>query len=465
MSPDLSTRVRSYAEQIEREVPHVTVAEIEQRSRETAVEPEVGIRRQIPGWAVAIAAAAVVLLIVGVVPWLLRSPGANQPAGPFPSTSVSAPAAPDSPVATVPTTLPAVTESPVAAPDLSAGAWASLPATTELFDSAQVYDVTAFGAGMVAVGSVWTDGRPDAAVWTSPDGLAWSRVPHGEEAFGGGAYEMWAVGSDGDRLVAVGHGCDDPDDPCSMRPTVWTSIDGDSWQRVAHDPGVFGLGGQMADLVAFESGWLSVGMSCDDTACVAAAWSSSDGISWNRTLFAEFSGRLESVTRGNGLFVAVSGGPVAAVWTSSDGVDWARVAHDPKLFGTGLPEGELWDVTMMSVTYNCGQSTCAFTAVGWTMSDSNGQNGEQRARIWASTNGVDWTVAFDDAAEGLAWDAAAEGDTVVVVGSAIWRSVDGARWEKVADTESFSKTVAVGSTNWVSMPGDFRAIWISPPSN
>jgi len=64
MSPDLSTRVRSYAEQIEREVPHVTVAEIEQRSREAAVEPQVGTRRQIPGWAVAIAAAAVVPLIV-----------------------------------------------------------------------------------------------------------------------------------------------------------------------------------------------------------------------------------------------------------------------------------------------------------------------------------------------------------------------------------------------------------------
>jgi len=111
MSPDLSTRVRSYAEQIEREVPHVTVAEIEQRSREAAVEPQVGTRRQIPGWAVAIAAAAVVLLIVGVVPWLLRSPGVDEPAGPPPSTSVSTPEGtdPEAPPTTqplVPATVP-----------------------------------------------------------------------------------------------------------------------------------------------------------------------------------------------------------------------------------------------------------------------------------------------------------------------------------------------------------------------
>ncbi len=106
MSPDLSTRVRSYATQLERDVPHVTVAEIEQRLTNSTVEPETDAHRQIPGWAVAIAAAAVVLVIVGVLPWLLRSPGVGEPSAPSPSTPVSTPEAtqPETPPTTAPPT-------------------------------------------------------------------------------------------------------------------------------------------------------------------------------------------------------------------------------------------------------------------------------------------------------------------------------------------------------------------------
>ena len=45
----------------------------------------------------------------------------------------------------------------------------------------------------------------DAVVWTSPDGVIWSRVPHDEAIFGGdGLQAMSSVTAGGPGLVAVG---------------------------------------------------------------------------------------------------------------------------------------------------------------------------------------------------------------------------------------------------------------------
>ena len=46
----------------------------------------------------------------------------------------------------------------------------------------------------------------NAAVWTSPDGFTWSRVPHDEAVFGGaGEQKMVSVTGGGLGLVAVGY--------------------------------------------------------------------------------------------------------------------------------------------------------------------------------------------------------------------------------------------------------------------
>jgi len=52
--------------------------------------------------------------------------------------------------------------------------------------------VTVGGPGLVAVGFDRTpdNDEGDAAVWTSPDGLTWSRVDHDEAVFGGGSRQM-----------------------------------------------------------------------------------------------------------------------------------------------------------------------------------------------------------------------------------------------------------------------------------
>ena len=98
--------------------------------------------------------------------------------------------------------------------------------------------VTVGGAGLVAVGSAGLSpeaptGRASAVVWTSVDGLSWSRVPHDEAVFGGeGDQSVRGVAVGGPGLVAVGndgtyHGTGDGD------AVVWTSVDGFSWSRVS----------------------------------------------------------------------------------------------------------------------------------------------------------------------------------------------------------------------------------------
>ena len=61
--------------------------------------------------------------------------------------------------------------------------------------------VTGTGQDLVAVG-VSGEGK---AVWTSTDGITWSRVPHDEDVFGGAAgLGMQSVTVRGQGLVAVG---------------------------------------------------------------------------------------------------------------------------------------------------------------------------------------------------------------------------------------------------------------------
>ena len=99
-------------------------------------------------------------------------------------------------------------------------------------------------SGLVAVG---TDGvsfpnpESSAAVWTSQDGVSWIRVQgralrgQGEQAINGVAF-----GETG--FVAAGW--EFTGDPSALTfnrdAAVWTSPDGESWERVADPEGVFG---------------------------------------------------------------------------------------------------------------------------------------------------------------------------------------------------------------------------------
>jgi hypothetical protein len=82
-------------------------------------------------------------------------------------------------------------------------------------------------------------------VWTSVDGITWSRVPRDDSVFGGpGDQEPASVTVGGPGLVAVGMEgyceCSVSDSANGYVPVVWTSADGITWSRVPYDEAVFG---------------------------------------------------------------------------------------------------------------------------------------------------------------------------------------------------------------------------------
>ena len=86
-----------------------------------------------------------------------------------------------------------------------------------------MWDVIAAGPGLVGVGA----GDSGPVVWISADGVTWSRVPSDGEVFEAADAGMFRVTEGGPGLVAVGWDMsEDPD------ATVWTSADGITWSRV-----------------------------------------------------------------------------------------------------------------------------------------------------------------------------------------------------------------------------------------
>jgi hypothetical protein len=325
-----------------------------------------------------------------------------------------------------------------------------------------MFGVTVGGPGLVAVGrdGPIVDGEGNAAVWTSPDGFVWSRVPHDEDVFGGeGEQRMVSVTAGGSGLVAVGF--DRPAEQGEGNAVVWTSRDGFVWSRVPHDEAVFGGDSRqmMLGVTTGGPGLVAVGTDGysyrgddhlltdvpDELAAVAAVWTSPDGFTWSRVPHddAIFGGlgeqRMESVTAGGPGLVAVgsvTGELVgryafdAAVWTSPDGFTWSRVPHDEDIFATS--GGERWA----------------------------GAHEEQMLSVTAGGPGL-VAVGFDSV-DDCGWD------------SAVWTSPDGFTWSRVPDERDCSTpgngpydrmfSVTVGPSGLVAVgeehsPGEAAAVW------
>ncbi len=162
-------------------------------------------------------------------------------------------------------------------------------------------------------------------MWTSPDGITWSRVPHDEAVFGGeGSQLMWDVTTTGSLVVAVGSEQTHSD----VDAAVWTSPDGITWSRVPHDEVVFGGEGEreMKSVTAASSGLVAVGSAGSlNDGIDAAVWTSADGISWSRVPHNEavFGGEgfqlMASVSTGGPGVVAVGSDEFhAAVWVAAE---------------------------------------------------------------------------------------------------------------------------------------------------
>jgi hypothetical protein len=519
MTSDVDVQLRSYLETIEASAPPITVDELEHASRRLAgpahesgdddltvvdlrAPVESDTRATQKRWSVvALAVAAAIMLVVGIV---VTDSDDNVVTDAASSSAEADPAPPPS----------------EADPGRSLWSLAFLDEAAFRGDGeSEMSSLVAGGPGFVAVGG--SDG--DAAVWTSVDGLTWSRVPHDEAVFGGeGESGMAAVAVGGPGLVAVGShvvctehevldaegsprvdavGNPEPDTVCvDGNAVVWTSVDGLTWSRVPHDEAVFG--GQrrvyeMNSVTAGGPGLVAVGRSDafgegdplnegDVNDGDAVVWTSVDGFTWSRIPQDEavFGGvetqDMLDVTAGGPGLVAVGrdgagmawdnpilarGGQHAAVWTSVDGITWARVPHDEAVFdGNGAGSS-----AMLSVT----AGGPGLVAVG------------EHAGVWASVDGVTWSrVTHDNETEmrGTMVDVAVGGPGLLAVGSGgtgalVWTSPDGLTWSLAANgepepgtfhawmwgvTATNGRLVAVGSLTPSRDSGSAAAAWTNP---
>lgn len=167
-------------------------------------------------------------------------------------------------------------------------AWTRVPDDPAVFN-ANMEAMTVGGPGLVAVGYDETTSNP--AIWTSPDGYTWTLVPHDPASFGeGNPDEMFsgmrindvAAGETG--LVAVGYDMTElTPEELKVMAAVWTSPDGVTWTRVPHNPALFEgppywPEAEVTGVAAIGDGFIAIGRIGGG----AQVWTSPDGTSWTR---------------------------------------------------------------------------------------------------------------------------------------------------------------------------------------
>jgi hypothetical protein len=209
-----------------------------------------------------------------------------------------------------------------------------------------IQDVVKTASGIVAASWIQGLGTDDIAwsrleMWRSEDGVAWSRrwtgdsVPTGDSPLPGEVVGALVAAPDG-LIVGVGSALNADG---HRDPAVWTSPDGDSWERI--DLSSSATSGSGLDVVMFDVAWgpagyVAVGSEFGGTSGPEVAiWRSSDARLWTRiaTTGQPFgaTGSLSSVAAlASGYMAAgpegfgLGEGPVT-LWTSPDGATWDRV--------------------------------------------------------------------------------------------------------------------------------------------
>ena len=208
-------------------------------------------------------------------------------------------------------------------------------------DDITVTAVVATDAGWLAVGRADPGGcsidcgtQPlRAIVWTSADGLHWTRVGD-QTSFAHAA--MTGVTRGGPGFVAVGH--------AGNHGVVWTSTDGQAWSRVP-DAAVFhtpsgidpSYPAVMTDVTAAGGTIVAIGnVYTQNGGGTALAWWSTDGRTWSRAIGHRFlDGQTNSVAAIPGAFRVAGGGVQCNPglgWSSGDGREW-RCVTDPAFVG------------------------------------------------------------------------------------------------------------------------------------
>jgi len=205
-----------------------------------------------------------------------------------------------------------------AAPDVAAISqpFPSPPVVTALLTPRQpsgILAATRVGKAYVAGGWYASDySAPEhPAVWTSPDGRAWTRRPIDGSLL---RFEVVSLASDGHRVVAVGRPIRAAD---TRRSVVWSSDDlGLTWRRVSLGAAAYRARTKPEAITwSPDRGWLLI------TSHPYATWLSADGRTWS-------GGRPAGTDQ---LFTAIPYGPPRLFPTMGGSTIWAPEGS-PRLY-------------------------------------------------------------------------------------------------------------------------------------
>lgn len=224
------------------------------------------------------------------------------------------------------------------------------------------------------------------------------------------------------------------------RAAVWSSADGDGWDRLDIFPASRGTSEQMQAVARFQGTLIAVGSAGQGEDADAVVWLS-QGDEWQQVDPPEMSGKHEQwafdVAASDSGIVVIGGerawGEVRPrVWFSTDGREW-QTTDD----GWDGPFATADDQSITAVT----PVGSGFVAVGWQRKD-----GQQHGAAWHSPDGVAWELLETPAMAGERRQAvlsvATAGDVVVAGGyqadasgqgqPVVWRSPDGRSWDEAA---------------------------------
>jgi len=434
-----------------------------------------------------VAAGAAVLVLVAVgLPILYFSGGESTVSDQSPTT-----------IAVSPPTVPSTT-APLVQP-VTEGPWQQVGVDV-MEPIVGILDMEAVGSGLVAVGfDPSADFRQDGVIFTSDDGIAWTRLAENDPALTTGTVLMSGIVEGGPGLVAVGWSCPDDGSPCEDGPfpTVWSSVDGTSWNRSPVDVSI----GTMQDVVATDNGLVAAGHVAEWVDDVLwsrpTIWTSPDGVNWSQAWQDDPAQNpdwppsrgviLKLAVNPDGLIIALGkaedgvGGAVIAVWISTNGQDWERVEADSAAFTvtTGL-----LGVIPLDATWG----PAGFVVVGSEASEGDFYSASGfNVAIWRSPDGRAWTrvdtTDQDFGTTGSLSSIAALGSGYVAAGPSmgfvdewpstepvtVWTSLDGSRWNQVLEVDGQYAQAIVVIDNATVIAGatyanndNHAAVWAGP---
>jgi hypothetical protein len=219
-------------------------------------------------------------------------------------------------------------------------------------------DVTAYSGGFAIVGG--KDKKPTGQVWLSPDGSKWTRVQ--DDAFDGAI--ILRVTAFGDGLVALG--------TKGRKLVGWYSPDGDSWKKSTIDKAGKETELFPQAITDGPAGLIAVASLVAQDLAGQRFYSSTDGRAWKEIdppadtapgIFVS----LESTDDGYLALARPMFGPSTdLIWSSPDGVTWEALASPDDGFLSDLAVAA--DGTLVGV----GARSDTFTSAIWHQTDAGG---------------------------------------------------------------------------------------------